>query len=396
MKFLLIVDNYFPSPKSAAKLFYDLAQELLALGHHTTVLTPSHSISEKFEFRVEDGIRVLRVRTPLLKAGSRVLRVVREARLPFIVWKSAQKALREDKYDLVVFYSPTIFWGPVVARLKRLFGCPAYLFLRDIFPQWALDAGLLRKGPLYYFFRAVELHQYSVADAIAVQSNGDVGYFDRQPEQVRGKIEVVYNWAPSSEGPLPASNFRQTLGLDRKTVFFFGGTFGQAQNMDAIVKLAISLHADDSIAFLLAGSGSETSRLKSWVEKERLQNFLFLPPLNQREYLSLVSEIDVGLVSLSRDLKTHNIPGKSLSYAYFSKPVLASVNPGAEFGALVREFEAGLVCEAGEDELLRRHAIALAASPDTRRRLGANNRRLFDTIFSVQPAIEGLLRAVQQ
>lgn len=393
MKIALIVDTYLPSPKSAAKHFYDLAQELFARGHEPTVVTPSSGLDGAFDLRVEDHVRVLRIRTPVLKASSRILRVIREAALPFVVWKQVRKVLRDADFDLLVFYSPTIFWGPLVGKMKRLFGCPSYLFLRDIFPQWAVDAGLLRKGPVYYLFRAVELHQYSVADMIAVQSHGDLRHFEDQPERLRKKVEVVYNWAPANEGSLPVRNFRKNLGLEQKTIFFFGGTFGQAQNMDAIVRLAIALRSDDSIAFLLAGSGTEADRLKTWVAREGLRNFQFLPALDQREYLALVSEIDIGLVSLSRELTTHNIPGKSLSYAYFSKPVLASINPQTEFGTLVNKFEAGLICEAGDDDLFRRHAVTLAASPEIRRRLGINNRRMLETKFSVQPAIEALMRA---
>jgi len=393
VKILLVVDAYLPSPKSAAKLFYDLAQELLNLGHEPTVLTPSDAIHAAYDLRIEDRVRVLRVRTPTLKSGSRVLRVIRETMLPFVVWKHAKNVLRGTDCDLVVFYSPTIFWGPLIAKLKRQYGCPAYLYLRDIFPQWAVDAKLLRKSPLYYFFRAVELHQYSVADVIAVQSQGDLEYFNDQPQRIREKVEVVYNWAAADEGSIPARNFRKTLGLEGKTIFFFGGTFGEAQNMDAIVRLAMALRHDESIAFLLAGAGSETKRLKSWIAKEGLSNLRFLPPLDQREYLSLVSEIDIGLVSLARNLKTHNIPGKSLSYAYFSKPVLASLNPGTEFGALIDQFEAGLTCEADDDDVFRRHALTLAGDLEIRKRLGANNRRLLDVKFSLKPATAALMRA---
>ena len=44
--------------------------------------------------------------------------------------------------------------------------------------------------------------------------------------------------------------------------------------------------------------------------------------MSQGEYLSMVSEFDVGLISLDARLTSHNIPGKLLSYLYWGVPVL--------------------------------------------------------------------------
>lgn len=395
MKILLIVDTYIPSPKSAAKHFYDLAVELAVLGHEPTVITCSDQVEDDCSITVEDQVRVIRVRTPEMKSPSRVLRALREIRLPFTVWRRAGSNLRSTRYDLIVFYSPTIFWGPLVYRLKKLYKAPVYLYLRDIFPKWAVDAGILKKGPIYYFFRAVERLQYRVADVIAVQAQGDLAHFERD-ESSKRKLEVIYNWGPSQEGELPVRNFRGQLDLQDKTVFFFGGTFGQAQNMDAILGLARGLRNDHSIRILLAGAGTETARLKATIENEGLTNMIIIPPLGQRDYLALVAEIDVGIVSLARELKTHNIPGKSLSYAYSCKPVLASVNPGTEFGDLVREFEAGFASEAGDSQTLLKNAVRLAADRELRIRMGSNNRKLYDTKFQVGPAIDSLMNVVKK
>ena len=64
-------------------------------------------------------------------------------------------------------------------------GCGSYLILRDLFPQWALDAGLLsRYGPAYRFFRREELRLYRTADIIGVQSPANLDYFSTPPPLV--------------------------------------------------------------------------------------------------------------------------------------------------------------------------------------------------------------------
>jgi hypothetical protein len=44
--------------------------------------------------------------------------------------------------------------------------CRSYLIIRDIFPEWAVDMGLLGRGLPYRSFKAIERYQYSVADVI--------------------------------------------------------------------------------------------------------------------------------------------------------------------------------------------------------------------------------------
>ena len=149
MRILLLVDCYCPESKSSATQIRDLAMELRRQNHDVIVLAPSDRISEKLEIRREDGIRVARVKTPKIKGAAKLFRAVGEVRLSGLVWRRARHFLLENAADRIVFYSPTIFWGALVRRLKRHWQCPAYLILRDIFPEWAVDAGVLRKGPVY-------------------------------------------------------------------------------------------------------------------------------------------------------------------------------------------------------------------------------------------------------
>ena len=99
----------------------------------------------------------------------------------------------------------------MVKALQQRWGCRGYLILRDFFPDWAVDAGILRKGLIYRFFKRVERHQYAVADVIGVQTLANMPLV-RADSPAGAKIEVLNNWlaAPSvlktsidlSSGPL--------------------------------------------------------------------------------------------------------------------------------------------------------------------------------------------------
>lgn len=392
MRILILVDCYLPSTKSSAKLVHDLALEFNRQGHAVTIGSPDDSLTVPSTVEATDSLTVLRIRTGQIKGAARWLRGLNEARLSHAFWKRGRQFFQSHPHDLIVFYSPTIFFGGLVAKLKRLWNCPAYLILRDIFPQWAVDAGVLRRGLAWWYFRQVEFAQYRAADVIGVQSPANLDYFRDLP-QTRGMVlDVLYNWTTLDEGTVPKTNYRADWGLNDKIVFFYGGNIGVAQDLGNILRLAASLKAEPQIGFLFVGEGSEVAALQAQIDRDGLTNVQIKPAVGQREYLGMLAEFDVGLISLDRHLRTQNLPGKMLGYMYHSIPMLASVNPGNDLQSLLQAHEAGLASQNGDNALLRNHALQLARDPALRRRLGTNGRRLLESTFAVEQAARQIVR----
>jgi O26-antigen biosynthesis N-acetyl-L-fucosamine transferase len=383
MRILLIVVYYPPSTTSAAQMMQDLALEYLRQGHQVTVATPSDAVKGKVDISNEDGVTVLRIRCGDLKNTNKIVRMWRESRLSNTVWSGARDFLQANACDLIVFYSPTIFFGRLVRRLKSLWACPAYLILRDIFPKWAVDTGLLREGALYRYLKRKEAEQYAAADVIGVEARGDLPYFHKELGSGASKVEVLFNWLDTRRTPERTSTWRRRLGLEGKVVFFYGGNIGVAQDMDNIVRLAKGLREYEDVFFLLMGSGSEVKRLNAEIEEAGLRNIKIHPPVPQNEYMRCLSELDVGLVSLDRRLTSHNYSGKLLGYVACGKPILASVSPGHDLIDLLHRTDAGLACANGEDKSLLAAALLLASDAERRARMGRNARKLADSLFSV-------------
>jgi hypothetical protein len=142
-----VIDDYMPdSIKVGAKMMHELACELKIQGHDITVVTPSPNLSNKIEIDLLDGITVCRFKSGEIKNIGKVKRAINETLLSRHAWKSLKPYFKENPHDLVVYYSPTIFWGGLVARLKKLWNAQSYLILRDLFPQWAIDQNLIREG----------------------------------------------------------------------------------------------------------------------------------------------------------------------------------------------------------------------------------------------------------
>ena len=395
MRILLLVDCYFPYSKSSATQMHDMAMELRRQNHEVVVLTPSDRISRTVEIEPEQGVRVIRVRTGKIKGASRVFRALEEARLSSLMWRRAKQFLLQNPADAIVFYSPSIFWGALVRRLKSIWGCPAYLILRDIFPAWAVDAGLLNNGPIYRFFRKKEIEQYDVADRIGVQSPANLAYFAREFSSRRYRLEVLYNWMRLHEEDLPQTNYREQLGLQGKVVFLYGGNLGVAQDIDNIVRLALRLADSRHVRLVLVGEGSEVPRLKKFIAERQTDNIHLLPAVSHREYLSMLSEFDVGILSLDRRLKTHNVPGKLLGYMYWGMPILASINSGNDLFEILEREQAGLCFLNGDDDGFCAAALRLANDPELRAGMGRNSRKLLERLFSVESAARQVTRDFQ-
>lgn len=387
MRILLLVDCVLPSTRSSAKLVHDLAVELHRQGHDPVVAAPDDALETDCDVREAGGVTTLRIRTGRIKGAGLVTRGWNEARLSAVMWKRGGAFFRSNPCDLVAWYSPSIFFGPLVRRLKRLWGCPGYLILRDIFPRWAVDAGVLRKGPVYLYFRSKEKLQYRTADVIGVQSPANLKYFE-EPGAVRPpRLEVLYNWTdPAVPDPAP-------LGLDGKVVFFYGGNLGVAQDVDNLVRLAGRLADEPSAHLLLVGEGSEAVRLRGLIAEKGLRNIEVRDAVDQERYLSMVAAADVGLISLDRHLRTQNLPGKMLSYMQCSIPILASVNPGNDLREIVEKADAGLVSWNGEDDAFAANARLLAGDAERRRTMGRNARALLEETFTVERAARQILAA---
>jgi hypothetical protein len=155
MNICLIIDDYLPdSIKVGAKMMHELAVEFVSRGHHVTVITPAPGLTEQFAIEHLDGVTICRFRSGEIKNVSKVKRAINETLLSYHAWRAFKAYFKTHPHELIVYYSPSIFWGRLVNRLKDLWGASSYLVLRDFFPQWVIDNGLLSAtSPITRYFR---------------------------------------------------------------------------------------------------------------------------------------------------------------------------------------------------------------------------------------------------
>lgn len=381
----LISTDYPPLRTSAAVQLRDLAQQFVALGHRPVVIVPSLMADKSWTVERLDGIEVLRVAAPPTRAASFVRRAFAEMWLPFAMYRKIRKSpFRRATWDIVIWYSPPISFGPLIWKLRRNSGARTYLILRDIFPEWAVDLGLVRKGPVYLVFKAIAAFQYAVSEVIGVQTPSNLAYLSGWASPNR-RIEVLHNWLAVTPDVGCGIVVANTVLAGRK-IFVYIGNMGVAQGMDIFIELIQCMRHREDIGFLFVGRGSEFAKLEAEKASRELTNVLFFGEIDSSEIPGLLAQCHVGLVALHPDHKTHNIPGKFVSYVQYGLPVLARVNGGTDLERLIEDEGVGKVYVGNSVAELKRLAEELADDEVLRHSMSERGRQLGRRMFSPEAA----------
>lgn len=342
----MVTDAYPPMRTSCAVQMYDLAQAFIEEGHQVTIITPSSTQKERVHITRHEGVRLIQVKAFETKDINYVSRTLAEFINPFLIWHKLKKCpeFLKTQYDGIIWYSPTIFWGPLIKRLKQQYGVRAYLILRDIFPDWALDLGLIKKGVIYKFLKAVELFQYQQADVIGVQSLNNLTYFKGKNPNLTAEIEVLWNWIGETKETPCSIDLSKTTLAGRK-IFIYAGNMGPAQAVQKLVHLAEIMRGLNDVGFVFVGRGSEVEHLKTLVKQFKLDNCLFFNEIDSAEIPGLLRQCAVGMISLDSRHNAHNIPGKFVVYLKSGLPIIGVVNKGNDLISLVGENNLGILFE---------------------------------------------------
>lgn len=395
MRVLIILDTYVPARISGALQMRDLAVELVRQGHRPTVVVPAQESDRAWCLESLDGVEVLRVRALRSKDVGHARRFLAELLLPFMLYRGLSRSpLAGERWDGVVWYSPTIFLGPMVRWLKRRFGIKGYLILRDLFPDWAVDAGIMRRGLAYRFLKWIERYQYRVADVIGVQTPANIPLVEATATHSRARIEVLDNWL--SEPVLAESSISlQATPLAGRTIFVYAGNMGAAQGMDCLLELAEDLAARDDAGFLFVGRGSDAERLRDHAARKELRHVMFLDEIDSKAIPGLLAQCHVGLIALDPRHTTHNIPGKFLTYLRAGLPVLARINAGNDLEQIIRTDGVGFVCVGACAHQLQSLAETLLDTPGLRDDMARKGRALAERKYSSANAAGLIIAGLQ-
>lgn len=394
MRVALLTDESLPNgTRIHAKMIHELAIEFKKKGHKPIVISPgSPKQNSPLVIDYFEEIEIWRFRSGQTRGVGMFRRLVNEFLLPYRAWYAISNEVKNNSFDLCVNYSPTIFFGPLAQKFRKD-GTYIYLVLRDMFPQWIIDQGIIsKKSPAAFFLRWREKINYDASNCIGVMSKANLKIFKSIFPKYHN-VKVLMNWSSVSPSIILEKNFkiREKYNLSEKTIFFYGGNLGHSNDMTNLMRLARSLKHYNDAHFLIIGQGDEYELINDLIVSWDLHNVLLLPSVSQNIFRDILKEIDIGLFTLSKKHTAHNFPGKLLGYMLDSKPILGSVNPGNDLLELINNSEAGYVFINGDDDSLYDAAINLLKNPAHRIILGENGNKLLINKFSVESAAANIM-----
>jgi colanic acid biosynthesis glycosyl transferase WcaI len=362
MRILLVSDSYPPEIRSASHLIYELAIGLRDRGHKVYVVTsrPGFNLDEKDRKRtswprvaIEEGVTVLRVPALPHHLVNYVVRGISQLLMPWQFFASVRRNVKEP-LDVVIVYSPPLPLSVGGKLVKKMWGARYLLNVQDVFPQNAVELGILRNPLLIRFFERMERKAYAAADLVTVHSEGNRVLLVKKGVG-EGKLTVLHNWVDVGEYRVASRDpvrYRREWGLEGCFVMLFAGVMGPSQNLDLVVRAAAGVKDLFDLSFLLVGDGSEKAGLERLAAELGCANVLFRPFVSREEYPSLVREADVGLVCLSPKNRTPVVPGKILGYMAAGIPVLAFLNRESDAHSLIRDAGCGLTAPSDRPDMV--------------------------------------------
>jgi len=353
---LIITDSYPPEIRSAAQLMKDLANGLRSRGYNIWVATsyPKYNLVDSEnsiwpKIADENGVKVLRINTLPHHKVNFIIRGIAQLLMPYIFFHEIKNNIKE-KIDIVILHSPPLPLTITASKIKKSYNAKYILNLHDIFPQNAIDLGVLKNKLLIKFFEQMEKKAYQNSDLIVVPSSAHKKFIEEKRNVPKHKIHIIYHWIDT--GPFlqlrKTGKFRKLYNLENKFIFLFGGVLGPSQGLDLLVKIADRVKENKDIVFLLVGNGSAKEELVKMVKKLNLKNVIFKPFVSLEEYPELVKDCDIGIACLTDKNTTPAVPAKILSYLMTAIPVIAFLHKGSDGCEIVQEAKCGYAVKAGD------------------------------------------------
>ncbi|RZJ79875.1 MAG: glycosyltransferase WbuB [Flavobacterium sp.] len=360
-------------------IYTDLMRKFKEEGHAVFVASPTErKFRENTTLLSNDGVSLLKIKTLNIQKTNFIEKGLATITIEYQFLKQIKRHYNNIKFDLILYSTPPITFAKVIKYIKQRDQAQAYLLLKDIFPQNAVDLGMLKKGGLLHrYFKRREKQLYELSDHIGCMSSANVKFLlAHHPELNPKNVEVN----PNSISPRPMflaetekSKLRQAFNIPlTATVFIYGGNLGKPQGIHFLIKVLIANIDRSDAFFLIVGDGTEFRLLQEQIKVYSFTNVLLLKGLPKDQYDELVMVSDVGLIFLHPCFTIPNYPSRLLSYMEAKMPILAATDKNTDIGDIMVSNGFGLWCESGDLDCFNLNLEVLIKNKEKVKEMGLN------------------------
>ena len=252
------------------------------------------------------------------------------------------------KFDIILVTSPPLFVG-ITAYVISLFKRTPFVFeIRDLWPESAIDTGVLKNKLIIKFAYWFESFIYKNAKLINVLTPAFRDKLIIDKGISKEKVFFIpnaadFNLADKVQKDFDADAYKKELGLDGKFVITYVGSHGVANHLIQLIDVADKLQ-NTNIIFQLIGSGMRKEFLQKEVSKRNLKNVIFRDPVPKSEVFKFILASDVG-TSVLKNIDTFKTiySNKTFDYMSCKVPILMIIDGVSR--ELIEESRAGIYVE---------------------------------------------------
>lgn len=376
-----------------SNIYTDLVREFIKENHNVCIISPTEKRKQEPTRLIDKYIyKILKLQIGNTQKTNLFEKGISTLTLESKFMQGIKEYFSDTKFDLVLYSTPPITLQKAVEYVKRRDNAKAYLLLKDIFPQNAVDLGMLEKtglkGLLYRYFKNKEKKLYEHSDYIGCMSEANVDFLlEHNPDISSDIVEVC----PNSIEPLTIEKHEAlTIDIRNKygipvdtTTFIYGGNLGRPQGIDFLIECLKTNKDNDKVYFVIAGSGTEFNKLKNYFDDEKPINAQLFSQLPKNDYEILANSCDVGLIFLDKRFTIPNFPSRLLSYMQASMPVLAATDVNTDIGEVIEDGNFGYWCES-VDVIEFNKKVQQLCDPKLRKQMGLNARQYLEDNYTVK------------
>lgn len=378
MKVVLIHQAFRTGDEGGGTRHYELLRRWVEEGHDATVIASDVSYldgarSSGGSVSMSDGIEIQRVKMYRNIHRSFVHRLL--GFLSFMM-SSFWAGFRASKNaDVIMGTSPPLFqavsaWG--VAALRRK---PFLLEIRDLWPDFAIEMGVLRNPLLVFLSRRLECFLYARATKILVNSPAFIDYLVDTRKIAKQKIHLIANGVDGSMFDPHARNedMRKSWGIQDQFTVLYAGAIGPANDLPTYVRAAEKLKNHQHVRFVIVGDGKDRKKVTELIDELQLTNIQWHGVVGKSEMAAVLSAADACVAILQGLPMFRTVyPNKVFDYMAAGRPTILAID--GVIRAVVEESDGGVFVQPEKPQELSDAILAMASDPQRAKEQGLQAR----------------------
>ena len=390
---ILVVHQYFLGKNDAGgSRWNQFAKYWAEAGHQITVLagTVHYSTGKKqpeykgkFIVREKEDENIEVLRCHVSESYNKSFFGRFWAYLSFLLSSVFAGVFKVKKVDVILCTSPPLtvgLTGWLLSKFKRI---PMVFEVRDLWPESAIDTGVLTNKWLIKLSYWLEKKSYKSSRWINVLTPAFQSTLIEQKNIRPDRISMIPNGADLDIfKPGQLNNWvREKHELNDKFVVTYVGAHGRANALMQLVNVAEKIRDNPDIRIMLVGDGMEKSMLKEKADQLGLNNIVFVDAVSKEQIVDYIAASNVCTAVLKKiDTFKTVYPNKVFDYMSAKRPIILAIDGVAR--KLIEDARSGIYVEPENTQIFIDAVLKLKADPILCKEYGENGLQFVKENFN--------------